>query len=55
MQKVLNIKKNITGHDEQWSVLKNLQLNKTEFKKIFKECNKLKIEFLCTAFDEEMA
>ena len=40
------------GEDLQWEVLYSLQLKKTEYKTIFKECNKKNIEFLCTAFDE---
>ena len=45
--KDMNIKKS-QKHIEQWNVLKNLQLKQNL--KNYKI--KLKIEFLCTAFDE---
>jgi N-acetylneuraminate synthase len=41
------------GTDLQWKLLKKLQLSKTDFKRLAKECEKKKIEFLCTAFDEQ--
>ncbi len=44
--------KKALGTDLQWKVLENLQLKKSEYKRLIKECHKYKIEFLCTAFDE---
>lgn len=40
------------GLNSQWQVLANLRLKKFEYKKLFRECKKKNIEFLCTAFDE---
>ena len=41
------------GSDLQWKVLKKLQLSQGDFKRLVKECGRKKIEFLCTAFDEQ--
>ena len=51
--KSAHYQKKSTGNDLQFDILKKLQLKKSEFKKIFKECRRLGIEFLCTAFDEK--
>ncbi len=51
--KSAHYQKKSTGNDLQFDILKKLQLKKPEFKKIFKECRRLGIEFLCTAFDEK--
>ena len=40
------------GADLQWKVLENLQLKKSDYKKLMRECRKQDIGFLCTAFDE---
>lgn len=45
-------KKN-TGHTSQRDLLKSLYLSKKEFKILYKKCIEEKIEFLCTAFDED--
>ena len=42
-----------TGKLSQNKILSNLSLNKKEFREIFKKCIQQRIEFLCTAFDEE--
>ena len=43
-----------TGEKKQQDVLKELQLTRSELKILFNECKKFRIDFLCTAFDEEL-
>jgi N,N'-diacetyllegionaminate synthase len=43
-----------TGKSKQKDVLKDLQLTRNELKDLFIECKKLRIDFLCTAFDEDL-
>jgi len=42
-----------TGKNKQKDFLKKLQLTKEEFKILYEKCKKIKIDFLCTAFDED--
>lgn len=46
-------KKNKRDSELQYQMLKKLELNKEQFVKIKKYCDKKKIKFLCTAFDVE--
>ena len=40
-----------TGKNKQKGFLKKLQLTKEQFKILYEKCKKIKIDFLCTAFD----
>jgi len=49
--KTASYQKKQTGKDLQWNLLKELTLNKKEFKILANECKSKEIDFLCTAFD----
>ena len=42
-----------SGSDEQLSMLRRLELSRTDHEKLFRHCMKRKITFFSTAFDEE--
>lgn len=46
-------KKNTTGKDSQFQMLKKLELSQEEFRKLFIYSKKIGIDFLSTPFDEE--
>lgn len=43
-----------TGKNKQKDILEELQLSKAELKILYEECEKCKIDFLCTAFDKDL-
>jgi len=51
--KSANYQKKLTGKNKQKDFLKHLQLKRNDFKALYNECEKLKIDFLCTAFDKD--
>lgn len=46
-------KRNISNKITQFEMLKNLELSKNDFEKIFKLCKKISIEFISTPYDIE--
>ena len=43
-----------TGKNKQKEFLRDLVLTKEDFKLLYEKCKELKIDFLCTAFDEDL-